>query len=102
MDAVLPYILRSGDWIISFVFLYVIIRLYVMRHIEELGNKLTKLEKKIEDYNSRYEHCSSRKIDRAEYYADYSEFKAELQELRKDIKNIYFMLGGDKCSGMKS
>ncbi|MDI6865781.1 hypothetical protein [Thermodesulfovibrio yellowstonii] len=102
MDTVLPYILRSGDWVVSFIFLYAIIKLYVMKHIEELGNKLAKLEKKIEDYNSRYELCSGRKIDRAEYYADYSEFKAELQELRKDIKNIYFMLGGDKCLGMKS
>lgn len=102
MDVVIPYILRSGDWIISFVFLYLIIRLYVMRHIEELSNKITKIEEKIENYNTRYEHCQSRKIDRAEYYADYSEFKAELQELRKDIKNIYFMLGGDKCSGMRS
>lgn len=103
MDSVLPFIFRSGDWIVSFIFLYLIIKLYIMRRIEELGEKIIKLgediskvEKKIEDYNTRYEICSSKKIDRIDYYADYSEFKAEIQELRKDVKNIYFLVGGNK------
>jgi hypothetical protein len=97
MDNFIPFIFRSGDWIISFIFLYLVIRLYIMRRIEELGEKIqmlgdniSKIEDKIEDHNTR-------KIDRIDYYADYSEFKAELQELRRDVKNIYFMLGGDKC-----
>lgn len=97
-----PFILKSGDWILSFVFLYLIIKLYIMRRIEELGESILKLRDEISKVEKKIEEYNNRKIDRTDYYADYSEFKAELQELRKDIKNIYFMLGGDRCSGMKS
>lgn len=94
MDNFIPYLVKSGDWVLSFLFLYAVIKFYVMKKIEELGNKISKIEKKIEEFHDR-------KIDRIDYYSDYSEFKAEFSELRKDIKSIYFMLGGSKCSDMK-
>ncbi len=96
MDTLLPFITKSGDWLISFIFLYLIIKLYIMRRMEELGEKIQKigedlsmLEKKIEEYNAK-------KIDRMDYYADYSEFKAELREVRNDIKKIFACCGGSK------